>query len=84
LFLSRYALGATDSKRGIAWETPTFGRFALQKACYTNRRERFGLSAQMTIRALANVGDAYTVDRRTRRTFKPLAAIAYDDRILSR
>jgi IS605 OrfB family transposase len=68
---------------GVAWETRTFGKFALQKRCYEQVREQFGLSAQMTIRALAKVGDAYKLDKQTRRTFRPLASIAYDDRILS-
>ncbi|MBP1465274.1 transposase [Candidatus Chloroploca sp. M-50] len=67
----------------VAWETRTFGKFALQKACYAQIRERFGLSAQMTVRALAKVGDAYKLDKKTKRTFRPLASIAYDDRILS-
>lgn len=67
----------------MAWETRTFGKFALQKLCYEQVREQFGLSAQMTIRALAKVGDAYKLDKRTKRTFRSLASIAYDDRILS-
>jgi IS605 OrfB family transposase len=67
----------------VAWEVRTFGKFALQKLCYEQVREQFGLSAQMTIRALAKVGDAYKLDKRTKRAFRPLASIAYDDRILS-
>jgi IS605 OrfB family transposase len=67
----------------VAWEARTFGKFALQKLCYEQVREQFGLSAQMTIRALAKVGDAYKLDKRTKRTFRPLASSAYDDRILS-
>lgn len=67
----------------VAWETRTFGKVALQKACYEQVRERFGLSAQMTIRALAKVGDAYKLDTKAKRAFRPLATIAYDDRILS-
>jgi putative transposase len=35
------------------------------------------------VRALAKVGDAYKLDKQTKRTFRPLASIAYDDRILS-
>jgi putative transposase len=45
--------------------------------------EQFDLSAQMTVRALAKVGDAYKLAKQTRRSFHPLASIAYDDRILS-
>jgi len=67
----------------VAWETRTFGKFALQKRCYEQVRADFGLSAQLTIRAIAKVGDAYKLDKDTMRTFRPLAAIAYDDRILS-
>src|SRR6266498_173149 len=67
----------------VAWETHTFGKFALQKLCYQHVREQFGLSAQMTVRALAKVGDAYKLDKQTKRTFRPLASSAYDDRILS-
>ncbi len=74
---------ACNSISYVAWETRTFGKFALQKLCYQEVRETFGLSAQMVVRALAKVGDAYKLDKQTRRTFRPLASIAYDDRILS-
>jgi putative transposase len=37
----------------------------------------------MVVRALAKVGDAYKLDKQTKRTFRPLASIAYDDGILS-
>lgn len=67
----------------VAWEQQTFGKFALQRLCYQPVREQFGLSAQMTIRALAKVGDAYKLDKKTKRMFRQLASIAYDDRILS-
>lgn len=77
------ANGACTFISDVAWETRTFGKFALQKACYEQVREQFGLSAQMTIRALAKVGDAYKLDKKAKRTFRPLASIAYDDRILS-
>jgi len=77
------ANAACDYISQVAWEMQTFGKFALQKLCYQHVRETFGLSAQMVIRALAKVGDAYKLDKQTKRTFRPLASIAYDDRILS-
>jgi putative transposase len=77
------ANAACDYISQVAWEKQTFGKFALQKLCYQHVRETFGLSAQMVIRALAKVGDAYKLDKQTKRTFRPLASIAYDDRILS-
>ncbi len=67
----------------LAWETRTFGKHALQKRCYQDVRQTFGLAAQVTIRALAKVGDAYKLDNETKRRFRLLASIAYDDRILS-
>ncbi len=43
----------------------------------------FSLSAQMVVRCLAKVGDAYRLDKRTKRRFRSHGSIAYDDRILS-
>jgi len=67
----------------IAWDAQTFGKFAVQKLCYAAVREQFGLAAQMTIRALAKVADAYKLDTKRMRSFRPHGAISYDDRILS-
>lgn len=74
---------ACNSISDVAWQTHTFGKFDLQKLCYEQVRETFGLSAQATIRALAKVGDASKLDKQTKRTFRSLASVAYDDRILS-
>jgi putative transposase len=77
------ANAACDSISQVAWQSRTFGKFALQKLCYQDVRATFGMAAQMVIRALAKVGDAYKLDTKTRRSFRPTSAIAYDDRILS-
>jgi putative transposase len=77
------ANAACDYISQVAWEARTFGKFQVQKLCYQDVRETFGLSSQMVIRALAKVCDAYKLDTETKRTFRPHAAIAYDDRILS-
>ena len=66
-----------------AWETHTFRQYDLHHKCYRAVREQFGLSAQLTVRAIAKVADAYKLDRKAKRTFKPAGSIAYDDRILS-
>jgi predicted transposase len=66
-----------------AWDTRTFKKFDLQTLVYQDVRQRFDLSAQMTVRVIAKVGDAYKLDKKTMRTFKPHGSIAYDDRILS-
>ena len=66
-----------------AFEAQIFHRYGMQNLTYYDARARFDLSAQMVIRCLAKVADAYARDHKTLRTFKPLGSIAYDDRILS-
>jgi IS605 OrfB family transposase len=51
--------------------------------CYLSIRETYKLSAQLAIRVIAKVGDAYKLDTTTLRTFRRHGSIAYDDRILS-
>ena len=66
---------------GQAWASETFGQFKLHKLTYTACRTLFGLSAQMVVRCIAKVADAYKLDRKTRRQFRKHAAQPYDDRI---
>ena len=74
---------ACDAISGEAWQAKTFKQFPLHKLTYYAVRERFGLSAQMAVRAVARVADAYRVGRDTRRSFTRWGAFPYDDRILS-
>jgi len=46
-------------------------------------RHQFGLSAQLTIRAIAKVAEAYKRDPTTLPHFRPQGAVVYDERILS-
>jgi len=66
----------------IAWQHKRFGKWALHKLCYYDVKERFGLTAQAVVRAIAKVADAYKLDHKTKRVFKRRGAITYDDRIL--
>ena len=66
----------------VAWETRTFGQFALHRACYHDIRARFDLAAQVAVRLFAKVADAYKLDRKRLRLFRRHGSIAYDDRIL--
>lgn len=65
-----------------AWECNTFRQFDLHKICYGEVRKRFGLAAQVAVRCISKVADAYKLDRNAKRAFRPLSAIAYDTRIL--
>jgi predicted transposase len=67
----------------LAWQHKTFRRVDLQKLSYAEVRSRFGLSAQATIHAVYKVADAYKLDKKTRREFRALGSISYDERILT-
>ena len=66
-----------------AWDSRTFSQFSLHKVVYHDIRNRYPLSAQMVVRAISKVADAYKLDRKTQRTFQPRGAFPYDSRILS-
>jgi IS605 OrfB family transposase len=74
---------ACDYISGVAWESKTFRQFDLHRLCYRETRKRFGLSAQAAVRCISKVADAYKLDRKARRAFRPLGSAAYDQRILS-
>jgi len=66
-----------------AWATQTFRQFGLHRLLYYDLRSRFKLTAQMVVRVLAKVADAYKLDRKAKRFFTRHGSIAYDKRILS-
>ncbi|WP_110520316.1 RNA-guided endonuclease InsQ/TnpB family protein [Herpetosiphon llansteffanensis] len=65
------------------WQSQTFKQFDVHTLVYDHIRATSGLSAQMVVRQIAKVADAYKIDRTVQRTFAPHGAISYDDRILS-
>jgi IS605 OrfB family transposase len=74
---------ACDYISSVAWDKKTFGQYALHKLVYQDVRKHLGLSAQVSVRCISKVADAYKLDRRRKRKFKSQGAITYDDRILS-
>src|SRR5690606_37102470 len=66
-----------------AWEAKAFARVPVHRLTYHAVREHYGLTAQAAVHCIGKVVDSYKKDRRTKRTFKPHGAIAYDDRILN-
>mgnify|MGYP002413245515 CR=1 FL=1 len=66
-----------------AWESKTFGQFALQKLCYHDVRQRFRVGADCAVRVFAKVADAYKLDKKRLRTFRPLAAFPFNDRMVT-
>lgn len=62
---------------GIAHERKLANKYALQKLCYRETRQRFGLPADMAIRCLAQVVEAYKRDRTKRPRFRKHAAVPF-------
>src|SRR5712692_3405502 len=67
----------------VAFREHLANKIALQKIVYYDVRERFGLSSQMTVRAIAKVVAAYKRDKTVQPFFRPRGALTYDERIMS-
>jgi IS605 OrfB family transposase len=74
---------ACDWIAGAAFRGRCANKVLLQKSVYCPVRERFGLSAQSTIRAIATVVEAYKRDKEVQPRFRPHGAVPYDGRRLS-
>lgn len=77
------ANSAANFASRLAWDNRVFGRVPLQKLVYHPIRQEFGVSAQSACLIVRKVADAYKLDKKTVRQFRPLGAVAYDDRILA-
>lgn len=58
-------------------------KFSIQKLVYHQVREKYGLSAQLTIRAIAKTCEAYKLNKKVQPKFKKRGCVTYDQRILS-
>ena len=67
----------------VAWDARTFRQFPIHRLTYHAVRETFNLSAQLAVRCISKVADAYKLDKKTQCTFAPLGAVAFDERILA-
>jgi len=74
---------ACNEISNIAFTNKVFNQFKLHRSCYHSIRKSFNLSAQLVVRCISKVIDSYKIDRKVKRTFKPLGSIAYDSRILT-
>src|SRR5215204_6266670 len=83
--LLRTLESANDAANDIsarAWSAQTFQQFRLHRLVYAETREVSGLSAQLVVRLISKVADAYKLDRKHQRRFARRGSIAYDSRIL--
>ena len=65
----------------VAYEKHITGQIGLHKLCYYDVREKFGLSAQLTVRAIGKVKEAYKRDKKKHHKFREHGAVVYDHRI---
>jgi len=73
---------AANYRSQLAWETKRFRQYDLHHAGYYAIRAQSGMSAQAAVRVVSKVADAYKLDKKTRRTFRSLGSVAFDERIL--
>ena len=74
---------ACDYISDVAWKNKVFGQFKIHYLCYDDVRQKFNLSAQMVVRCISKVADAYKLDHKKKREFRIHGSICYDSRILS-
>lgn len=74
---------ACDDIAKVAYHNRLANNWALHKLVYYRIREQYGLSAQMTVRAIGKVVEAYKRDKNILCKFRPYGAMVYDERILS-
>lgn len=67
----------------IAWENQVFNQYKLHRLAYYKIKEKFNLTAQIVIRCISKVTNAYKAGKLRERRFRLLGAITYDPRILS-
>lgn len=65
------------------FEGGVFSQPSIHKLAYAEIRERFGLSAQMAVRAIGKAVECFARDKTVCPAFKPYGAITYDERIFS-
>jgi len=67
----------------VAWEEKIFNNFKLHHKVYHAYKASFNLCSQVLVRCIAKVADAYKLDKKSKREFRPLGGICYDSRIMT-
>src|SRR3954465_15837743 len=84
--MERFNQAATLAAK-LGFEHDVFSQPSIHKLAYAEIRERFGLSAQLTVRAIGKAVEVFaTLKAKGRKecpSFKPRGAVTYDQRILS-
>lgn len=83
LHTMKEANSVCNAMSDVAWQKRIFNNFKLHHEVYHSFKTRFNLSSQMLIRCVAKVADAYKLDKKIKREFRPLGSIGYDSRIMT-
>jgi IS605 OrfB family transposase len=67
----------------VGFEAGVFSQPSIHKRAYAAIRTRFGLSAQLAVRAIGKAVECFRRDKTVCPIFQPRGAITYDERILS-
>jgi putative transposase len=74
---------ATNFAARVGFEAHVFSQPSIHKLAYREIRRRFGLSAQLAVRAIGKAVEVFQRDKSVRPAFKARGAVTYDERILS-
>jgi putative transposase len=80
--MERFNAAATFAAK-VGWEHKVYGQATIHSLCYQEIRERFGLSSQLAVRAIAKAVECFQRDKSICPVFRPRGAICYDQRVLS-
>ena len=80
--MERVNEAATFAAR-LGFDAGVFSQPSIHKMAYREIRNRFGLSAQMAVRAIGKAVECFHRDKNVCPVFKPHGAITYDERIFS-
>ena len=66
----------------VSFDVKRYSQQTLHRPCYRELRDRFGLSAQMAVRAIGKAVECFRRDRTVCPVFKDTGAMTYDERLL--
>src|SRR5207237_5750559 len=67
----------------VAFAEQLANKFELQKLVYADIRKQYGLSSQLTIRAISKVVDSYKRDKSIKPTFRHEVTVTYDESVMA-
>lgn len=74
---------ACDEIAETCFKNKSASKFNVQKEVYHTIKQKYGLSAQLVIRAIAKTCEAYKINKKKKPKFLKHGSITYDQRILS-